>query len=329
MQRRDFIKVIAGSAVAWPLVARAQQPRKIPRIGVLWHAASVEDERIPLAAFLEGLKDYGYVPGQTILVENRFPAEQPERFRTYAAELAELKVDILVAITRPAAIAAQIATSTIPIVFVVIPDPVAMKLVGNLARPEGNLTGLSNMALELTAKRVEVLKEAIPDLTRAALLVNANDPEGARAYTQVGQTAARSLGLALQPVEVRAPEEFEAAFASMGRNQVQGLVVTVDGLFYSEQRKLAGLALQHRLPMIVHAREMVQSGALMSYGPNIPAIFRRAGYFVDRILKGAHPADLPVEQPTRIELSFNDKTAKSLGLTIPPTMLTRATEVFD
>ena len=262
-------------------------------------------------------------------MENRFPAEKPERFRAYAAELVELRVDVLVAVTRPAAIAAQIATSTIPIVFVVIPDPVAMKLVGNLARPERNLTGLSNMALELTAKRVEVLKETIPDLTRAALLVNANDPEGARAYTQVGQTAAESLGLALEPVEVRAPEEFEATFASMNRNQVQGLVVTVDGLFYSEQKKLAGLALQNRLPMIVHAREMVESGALMSYGPNIPAIFRRAGYFVDRILKGTRPVDLPVEQPTKIELAINNKTAKALGVTIPPRLLTRATEAFD
>ena len=329
MQRRDFITLLGSAAVAWPLAARAQQTKKIPRIGVLWHAASAEDERIPLAAFREGLKDYGYIQGQTILVENRFPAEKPEQFRAYAAELVELRVDVLVAITRPAAIAAQIATSTIPIVFVVIPDPVAMKLVGNLARPERNLTGLSNMALELTAKRVEVLKETIPDLTRAALLVNANDPEGARAYTQVGQTAAQSLGLALEPVEVRAPEEFETTFASMNRNQVQGLVVTVDGLFYSEQKKLAGLALQNRLPMIVHAREMVESGALMSYGPNIPAIFRRAGYFVDRILKGARPVDLPVEQPTKIELAINNKTAKALGVTIPPRLLTRATEAFD
>jgi putative ABC transport system substrate-binding protein len=237
MQRREFITLLGGAAATWPLAVGAQQPRKIPRIGVLWHAASAEDERIPLAAFYEGLKVYGYVPGQTIIVENRFPAEQPERFRSYGAELAELKVDILVAITRPAALAAQIATSTIPIIFVVIPDPVATKLVGNLARPEGNLTGLSNMALELTAKRVEVLKETIPELMRAAILVNANDPEGARAFTQVGQTAAQSLGLAFQPVEVRAPEEFEAAFVSMNRNQVQGLVVAVDGLFYSEQRK--------------------------------------------------------------------------------------------
>ena len=329
MQRRDLITLLGGAAVAWPLAARAQQTKKIPRIGVLWHAASAEEERIPLAAFREGLKDYGYIQGQTILVENRFPAEKPEQFRAYAAELVELRVDVLVAITRPAAIAAQIATSTIPIVFVVIPDPVAMKLVGNLARPERNLTGLSNMALELTAKRVEVLKETIPDLTRAALLVNANDPEGARAYTQVGQTAAQSLGLALEPVEVRAPEEFEATFASMNRNQVQSLIVTVDGLFYSEQKKLAGLALQNRLPMIVHAREMVESGALMSYGPNIPAIFRRAGYFVDRILKGARPVDLPVEQPTKIELAINNKTAKALGVTIPPRLLTRATEAFD
>lgn len=328
MRRREFIKLIGGAAVALPTTARAQT-KKIPRIGVLWHAASAEDERIPLAAFREGLKDFGYVQDQTILVENRFPAEKPEWFRAYAAELVELRVDVLVAVTRPAAIAAQIATSTIPIVFVVIPDPVAMKLVGNLARPERNLTGLSNMALELTAKRVEVLKETIPDLTRAALLVNANDPEGARAYTQVGQTAAELLGLALEPVEVRAPEEFEATFASMNRNQVQGLVVTVDGLFYSEQKKLAGLALQNRLPMIVHAREMVESGALMSYGPNIPAIFRRAGYFVDRILKGTRPVDLPVEQPTKIELAINNKTAKALGVAIPPRLLTRATEAFD
>jgi putative tryptophan/tyrosine transport system substrate-binding protein len=329
MRRREFITLLGGAAAAWPFAAHAQQKGKTPRIGVLWHAASAEAERIPLAAFREGLKDYGYVPGQTILVEDRFPAEEPERFRSYAAELADLKVDILVAITRPAALAAQRVTSTIPIIFVVIPDPIATKLVGNLARPEGNLTGLSNMALELTAKRVEVLKETIPDLMRAAILVNANDPEGARAFAQVGQAAAQSLGFALQPVEVRAPEEFEAAFASMSRNQVQGLVVAVDGLFYSEQKRLAALAIQHRLPLVVHAREMVESGALMSYGPNIPAIFRRAGYFVDRILKGARPADLPVEQPTKIELSVNNKTAKSLGLTISPTMLTRATEVFD
>jgi len=279
---------------------------------------------------VQGFKTLGYIDGKNIVFEHRFPDEQPERFVSLAAELARLNVDVLIAVTRQAALAAQSATQTIPIVFMVVPDPVGSKLVDSLARPGGNATGMTNMAVELVPKRVELLKEAIAGLSRMALVVNASFPEAARRYIEIGQSAARPLGIALQPIEVRSAADFESAFSTISQSRLQGVSLTVDGLFYANQVRLARLAQDRKLPLIGYAREMAEgAGMLMSYGPSNVASFNRTAYFVDRILKGTKPADLPVEQPTKFEFVINLKTAKALGLTIPQTLLLRADQVIE
>ena len=297
---------------------------------MLWHAGSADEEKIPLGGLVEGFRNLGYVEGKSIVLEHRFPNEQPERFFSLAAELVQLKVDVLIAVTRQAALAAQRATTTIPTVFIAVPDPVGSKLVDNLARPGGNMTGLTNMAVELVPKRMEILKEAIPGLSRMALLVNASVPDAARSYIEVAQTAARPLGFTLQPVEIRTPADIERAFALITQSRLQGMCLTSDGLIYVEQRRLAQLALDRNVPLIGYTREMAQwPGMLLTYGASNVALFQRAAYFVDKFLKGARPADLPVEQPTTIELLVNLKTAKALGLTIPQSVLLRADEVIQ
>jgi putative ABC transport system substrate-binding protein len=325
--RREFIALLGGAA-AWPTWAGGQTQGKIPTVGVLWHAANAEEEKFPLAQFRAGLQDIGYVEGRNIILENRFPAEQPERFYALADELARIKVDILFAVTRLAALAAQRATKTIPIVFMAVADPVGSKLVDTLARPGGNITGLANMALELTPKRFELLKEVV-GLSKAALLVNATDPAAGR-YVELSNMAVGPLGVTVEPIEVRTPDDFERAFSGISEKGLQGVVTTQDGLIYNEQPRMIRLALQHRLPLIGYSREMAVNGALMSYGPNNAAMFRRAGTFVDKILKGTKgPGDLPVEQPTKFELFINLKTAKALGLDISPLILSRADEVIE
>ena len=297
---------------------------------MLWHAGSADEEKIPLGGLVEGFRNLGYVEGKSIVLEHRFPNEQPERFFSLAAELVQLKVDVLIAVTRQAALAAQRATTTIPTVFIAVPDPVGSKLVDNLARPGGNMTGLTNMAVELVPKRMEILKEAIPGLSRMALLVNASVPDAARSYIEVAQTAARPLGFTLQPVEIRTPADIERAFALITQSRLQGMCLTSDGLIYVEQRRLAQLALDRNVPLIGYTREMAQwPGMLLTYGASNVALFQRAAYFVDKILKGAKPAELPVEQPRIIELLVNLKTAKALGRTLPPSLVGRADEVIQ
>jgi putative tryptophan/tyrosine transport system substrate-binding protein len=322
---------MGGAAVlAAPSASRAQSVRKVPRIGVLWHAGSAEEERIPLGALVQGFRKLGYVDGRDVVFEHRFPNEQPERFVTLAHELVRLNVDVFIAVTRQAALAAQKATNTIPIVFMVVPDPVGSKLVDSLARPGKNITGMTNMALELVPKRVDLLKEAISNLSRMALLVNASYPEAARRYSEMGQAAARPLTVTLLPIEVRALGDFERAFAMIVQERLQGVSLTVDGLFYAEQARLARLALERNLPLIGYAREMAEeNGMFMAYGPSNVASFNRTAYFADRILKGAKAGDIPVEQPTTFELVLNAKTGKALGLTIPPSLLARADHVVE
>jgi len=328
--RRSFLVGLSVGSLTTALPAFAQQGGKSPKIGVLWHAGSAEEEKIPLGGLVEGFRNLGYVDGKNIILEHRFPNEQPERFISLAAELVQLKVDVLIAVTRNAALAAQRATMTIPTVFIAVPDPVGNKLIDNLARPGGNMTGLTNMAVELVPKRMQVFKEAIPDLSRMALLVNASVPEAARPYIEIAQTAARPLGVTLQPVEIRTAGDIERAFSMITQGRLQGMCLTSDGLIYVEQRRLAQLAQERNLPLIGYTREMAQwTGMLMTYGPSNVALFRRAAYFVDRILKGAKPADLPVEQPTIIELVINLKTARALGLTIPQSVLQRADEIIQ
>ena len=257
-----------------------------------------------------------------------FPAEQPERFYALADELVRLKVDILFTVTRLAALAAQRATKTIPIVFVAVADPVGSKLVNSLARPGGNITGLSNMALELTPKRFELLKEVV-GLSKAALLVNATDPAAAR-YVELSNAAVGPLGVTVEPIEVRTPDDFGKAFSEISKRGLQGVATSQDGLIYNEQPQMFRLALQHRLPLIGYSREMAFNGALMTYGPNNATMFRRAGAFIDKILKGSKKiGDLPVEQPTKYELMINRKTAKAIGLDVSPVILSRADEIIE
>ena len=329
MRRRDFITLFGGAAAMWPLAANAQQPGKKYRIGVLWHGANVEQEAIYLAALRQGLLDFGYVEGQNIVLEMRFPAEQYERFFVLAVELAKQNVDVLVSAAGLAAVACHRATTTIPIVAVSVPDPVGRKLVASLNRPGGNLTGLSNMSVELTRKRIELAKDLIKDLSRVALLVNTADEIGSRAYIAEGNAAGPQLGVAVVPVGVRDANDLEGAISKISSNHFQAMVVTHDGLFYVQRKRLADLALERRLPTIAFASEQWEAGVLATYGAHIATLFRRAGAFVDKILKGANPADIPVEQPTKLELLINLKTAKTLGLTVPSTLLARADEVIE
>jgi putative tryptophan/tyrosine transport system substrate-binding protein len=328
MRRREFITLFGSVAAAWPLAARAQNVKKIPKIGILWHAGSEEEEAIFLGAVRQGFKDLGYVEGQNIRLINTFAAEQYERFNSNAAELVALPVDVLVAVTAPAALAAQRATKTIPVVFVGSIDPVQMKLVESFARPGGNITGLTNLATDLTAKRLEVLKELVPNALRVGQLVNSSNPANASRFIAESQVAAAKLKLAVQPVEVRAPDELERAF-SMIEGHVDAVSVPNDGMFYNERRRISELALTHRVPLMVAYKEAVQFGALISYGPSSTKVYGRVPYYVDKILKGTKPADLPIELPTFFELFINAKTAKSLGITIPPTLLSRADEVIE
>jgi putative ABC transport system substrate-binding protein len=330
MTRRSLLVGLGVGSLSRARPAFAQQGGKSPRIGVLWHAGSAEEEKIPLGGLVEGLRDFGYVDGKNILLEHRFPNEQPERFVGLAAELVQIKVDILIAVTRNAAVAAQRATRTIPIVFIAVPDPIGSKLVASLGQPGGNITGLTNLAVELVPKRMQALKEAIPSLARMALLVNGSVQEAARLYVEIARTAARPLGLTLQPVEIRTPADIEPAFSMITQSRLQGICLTSDGLIYVEQERLSQLALVRNLPLIGYTRDMAKwPGMLMTYGPNNVALFKRAAYFVDKILKGAKPRDLPVEQPTVIELIVNLRTAKALGLTIPSSMLARADEIVE
>jgi putative ABC transport system substrate-binding protein len=329
MRRREFITLVGGAALPlWPVGVRSQQAR-LRKIGVLWHAASAEEEAVYLGALREGLAELGYAEGRNIVLENRFPAEQWERFISLAAELAQLKPDLLVAVSRPAAMAAQRATTTIPIVFSVVPDPVGDKLVQSLARPGNNITGLSNMALDLSAKRIELLKDMVPGLSRVALFVNAGDPQGARRYLEESQAAAAPLGIAIEPVEVRGLGQIPHAFSRIDQLKVNGLVGTADSLFTVERHNIIQMALERRLPIMMHSRETAQAGALMSYAPSYVLMLRRTAIYIDKILKGVKPADLPVEQPTKFELVINLKTAKALGLEVPPTLLARADEVIE
>jgi putative tryptophan/tyrosine transport system substrate-binding protein len=328
MNRRDVFTLLGGGIVTWPSVARAQQSRRTPRIAILWHAANAEEEGPYLEAVRQGLRDLGYVEGRTVILDNRFPNETPERFRSMAAELVSLKPDVLLAAGASASIASKNATTTVPVVFMVVPDPLGSKLVDSLARPGGNVTGLTNFAVQLSAKRLEYLKETFPSLSRVALLVNPN-VQITRRYIEESEAAAPKLGLAIQLVEARSLDDLPKAFDAMVKAGAQAVAVNAEGLFFQGRTLVAQLALTRRLRTCVYSRETLEAGALMSYGPDQRAIFRRAAVYVDKILKGAKPAELPVEQPTRFEFLINQQTARALGVTIPPVLLLRVDEVIE
>jgi putative ABC transport system substrate-binding protein len=327
MRRRDFIKVIGGGAVAWPLAARAESSSRIPRIGVLWHAGSAAEEGRYFTGFVDGLRGLGYLDGINIILEHRFPNEMPDRFRNMAAELVSLNVDVLVSVGSQTAFYAKDATRTIPIVFIFVPDPVGSKFVMSLARPGGNATGLTHFAADLIGKRLEFLKETSPGLARVALLVNP-DTEVARLYTNVTDSTAQKLGLSNHTFSARS-RDLEPAFDAMAKAGMEAVTINSEGLAYQQREFIANLAITRRLLLSVWSRETLEAGALMSYGADQPAMCRRAAVFVDKILKGAKPADLPVEEPTKIEFLLNKKTAKALGLTFPHTLLAAATEVIE
>src|SRR5262245_37375211 len=329
MQRRDFIALLSGAAAAWPLGATAQQAARVPRIGYL--AGNLAANPHLREAFLQGLRDLGYVEGRNVLIEYRDVEGKYERLPAVAAELVALKVDVILAGGTPQPVAAKQATSTIPIVFAGAGDAVGSGLVTSLARPGGNVTGLSVLTPELVGKCLEELKQAVPGVNRVAVLWQ---PGGLSERTEKdtlkgAEVAGRALGVRLQFVEARGVADFDRAFSDMIKARAGALTVFVSNLFFAEHRRLVDLAAKNRLPAVYQFREFVDDGGLMSYGPNAVDVLRRVATYVDKILKGAKPADLPVEQPTKFELVINLKTAKTLGLRIPPVLLARADGVIE
>jgi putative ABC transport system substrate-binding protein len=310
-----------------PLSARAQQSsNKIPVVGVLWHAGSAEEEEVYLSVLVKAFNDLGYVEGKNVHLDHRFPDEKPERFRILAQELVDEKPDVIIAVTNLAALEVKRATSTIPIIVSVASDAVGMGLVESLARPGGNVTGLSLMAIDLSGKRLELLKEAVPSLSRVALLVEFSTP---KETIKLHQTAAQALGISLWPVEISTPDDIEPVFAKIAQDRTDGVVRGIGSMLFAQRARIGAAALKRRLPAMTYIAEEVPHGFLMSYGQDTPDFFRRTAVYVDKILKGAKPADLPVEQPTKFKLVLNLKTAKALGLTFPQSLILSADEVIE
>jgi putative tryptophan/tyrosine transport system substrate-binding protein len=313
------------SLLAVPLAAAAQPPGKVYRIGYL--APTPPPARV-WEALLDGLRERGYHEGRNLVFERRFTEGNAERFPEFAAELVRLRVDCIIVPTTPAALAAKHATTTIPIVIPTALDPVGAGLVASLARPGGNITGLSAFGPELSGKRLELLQEVVPGLTRVAVLWNAANPANAAVWQET-QGSARVLGLRLHSQAVQGPQDFERAFALMAQARPDALLVLGDTLIYMYEQQIVEFATQNHLPSMFGRRQSVMAGGLMSYGPSVPDLYRRAATYVDKILKGTKPTDLPVEQPMKFELVLNLKTAQALGLTVPPPVLFRADEVIQ
>jgi putative ABC transport system substrate-binding protein len=326
VDRRTFIAVAAAWLSA-PLAAEAQQVGKVPRIGLL-SSFSPSASAVWHQAFQEGLRDLGWMEGKNIGIEYRYAEGETERLPDLAADLVRLKVDIIVAAFANDALAAKKATRTIPIVMASTGDPVATGLVGSLARPGGNITGLSTMSPDLAGKRLQLLKEIVPKLSRLAVLWNPQAPSSALNWKEL-QLPARELGIQLHSLEVRSPDDFDKAFEAATTAGAGALTIMPDPLFGRNLRRIVDFAAKRRLPSIFHIREFVASGGLVAYGPDRSDLFRRAATYVDKILKGAKPADLPVEQASKFELVINLKTAKALGLTIPQSLLLRADQVIE
>ncbi len=323
MNRRAFISGISVGLLAAPLAAEAQQAGKIPRIGFL---RAGPPPKSWVEGFQQGLRDLGYVEGQNIVTEYRFTDGSTGQLPDLVGELLRLKVDVIVASATAAAQAAENLTRTVPIVFAGINDPVGSGLVSNLSRPGKNITGTSLMSVDLLAKRVELLKEVVPQLSRLAALGVPADPSYAL-QVKATETGARALGVQLDLIAVRSPNDFETAFKVARKAQA---LIQFEAVFLTTHRtRLLELAVRNRLPAVYGLRDWVDGGGLMAYGPSFPEVYRRAAVYVDKILKGAKPGDLPVEQPTKFELVINLKTAKALGLTIPPSLLQRADEVIQ
>jgi len=327
MDRRTFVSTAAGSLLAKAFPTNAQRATKVPRIGVL-HPSNSTSASQNVEAFRRGLREHGYVEGQNIVVERRFGEAKPERIAEFAAELVRLKVDVIVTTTDVAIAAVKRQTQTIPIVMVYSADPVGTGFVASLAHPGGNVTGLSTMSPELNVKRLELLKEAVPGLSRVAIMWSPDVRGNLLEYKET-EEAARSLRLQLQSVEVSHADDFERAFSALTTGRAEALIVVPFPVSFLNRGQIASLAQKYRLPTLYGQREFADAGGLMAYGPNNADAWRRSATFVDKILKGAKPGELPIEQPTKFELIINVNTAKALGLTLPPSLLRRADEVIQ
>jgi putative tryptophan/tyrosine transport system substrate-binding protein len=331
MKRREFITLLGGAA-AWPLAARAQQATKVPHIGFLATGSLESPEtRATVDAFRQGLRERGYMEGQSLIIEYRSADGEYAHLPRLANELVGLKLDLILAPNTPAARAVQLATTTMPIVVSVMGDPVADGLVASLARPGGNITGLTFLGPELVTKRLGLLKQALPNASRIAALWHpgAFGERTTRDMLQATATAARTLAVELQLVEVRRADEFDRSFSAMTRNRADALIVFPSSMLFFERKRIVDLTTTHRLPSIFGAKEFAELGGFMAYGASIADLLRRSATYVDKILKGANPADLPVEQPTKFEFVINLKTAKALGLTISESFLLLADEVIE
>jgi putative ABC transport system substrate-binding protein len=326
VRRREFIALAAGAAAVWPLAARAQQPGKLPTIGFLGPSTpSVGGQWF--AAFVQRLRELGWIEGRTVAIEVRWAEGRSERFAEIAAEFVRLKVDVILTHNTPPVLAAKQATSIIPIVFATAGDPVGAGLVASLARPGGNVTGLSSQVTDTAGKRLELLREVVPGVRRLAILGNTGNPFTVLEIGEV-QAAASTLGLEVATFEIRRAEDIAPAFEAL-KGRAEALYVATDPLLNTNRLRIVILALGARLPTMHGFREDVEAGGLMSYGANFPDLFRRAADYVDKILRGAKPGDIPVQQPTKFELVINLTTAKALGLTIPEAFLLRADEVIE
>jgi putative tryptophan/tyrosine transport system substrate-binding protein len=330
IKRREFITLLGGAAAVWPFVARAQQVGKRYTIGIF--SAGVGPENAQNAAnwdaFFDGLRELGWIEGKNIAFERRYAENRVERLPVLAAELARLNVDVIVGVGTLAPLAAKQATSTIPIVMAAAGDPVGSGLVASLSRPGGNVTGMSLMAPDLGGKRLELLKELLPRLARVAVLWNAANPYPALVFKET-QAAGRTLGVEIQSLEVRSPDDLDRAFEAARRQHPDALVSVEDPFTGTYRKSIADFAIAQRLPSLYGLREDVVAGGLISYGAHLTDLWRRAAGYVDKILRGAKPADLPVQQPTKFELVINLKTAKVLGIEVPATLLARADEVIE
>jgi len=328
MQRREFITLLSGAVVAWPLTARAQ-PERLRRIVVLMSTpADDPDTQVRMTAFLQGLQQLGWTDGRNVQINTRWDASDPDRIRKYLAEMGALAPDIIIA-TGAATLGPLLqATRTVPVVFAVVPDPVGSGFVESLSRPGGNATGFTQFEYSLSGKWLELLKQIAPGVTRAAVLRDPAMPDGIGQFAVI-QSVAPSVGMEVSSVNIRDADEIERAIVAFARSSNGGLVVTSSAFAANHRDLIITLAARHRLPAVYYRRLFATSGGLISYGPDFIDQFRRAAGYVDRILKGEKPADLPVQAPTKYELVINLKTAKALGLTVPPTLLTRADEVIE
>jgi putative tryptophan/tyrosine transport system substrate-binding protein len=327
MQRREFITLLSGAAVAWPLTARGQVSSKRPLVAWLG-GASRAVATVNFGAFVQGLKDFGYVEGRNIDFEDRWAEGVVERQPLLAKELVQLKPQVIVTANTAATLATTRETKTIPIVCAVLIHPIRLGLAVSYARPGGNVTGILETLDSLPGKQLELLAELIPGATRVGILVNVGSDENA-AMLRDAEALASSLGIKIVPVEVRFADDLESAFQKLVQARADAVIVLSDAMFFTQERRILALTNAARLPALHSRAEHVEAGGLVSYGVKVPQNYRRTGYFVDKILKGTAPAELPIEFPTKLELTINLKTAKALGLTVPPTLLTRADEVIE